>query len=144
MRTCLLALLLIAAVAGLQPAAAVEKPIIQHVSASAAPKKAPPRGLSDATIEQTIRMKLSKSKIGQDKFTVRVQNGVAYWDGKTDVIQHKGAATRMAKASGATSVVNHIKISDAARQKAADRLHKGSGAAVPRATVQRPTVAAPK
>ena len=62
-----------------------------------AAKKSPPGGLSDATVEQKIRTKLAKSKIGADKFTVKVQGGVAYWDGKTDVIQHKGAATRMAK-----------------------------------------------
>jgi hypothetical protein len=144
MRIQLFACLLIVAFAGSLPAAAVDKPITMKVSASAPAKNAPPRGLSDATIEQTIRMKLAKSKIGADKFTVRVQNGVAYWEGKTDVIQHKGAATRMAKTAGAVAVVNHIQISDAARRRAADRLKgKASAAGVPKATVVRPTVSTP-
>ncbi len=80
---------------------------------------------SDAVIEAAIRAKLAKSKIGKDGFKVRVQGGVAYWDGRTDVIQHKGAATRMAKAAGAKAVVNHIQISEAARAKAAGRLEAG-------------------
>jgi hypothetical protein len=140
MRTFLLACVLIAALAGSTPAVSADKPIIMTVSASAPVKNAPPRGLSDATIEQTIRMKLAKSKIGKDGFKVRVQNGVAYWEGKTDVIQHKGAATRMAKTAGAVAVVNHIQISEAARRKAADRLRAKAGAAgaPPKATVVRP------
>src|ERR1700742_2071301 len=55
----------------------------------------------DKAIEATIKAKLAKSKIGQDGLTVRVQGGVAYWDGTTNVVQHKGSATRMAKAAGA-------------------------------------------
>ena len=46
-------------------------------------------------------------------------------EGKTDVMQRKGAATRMARSAGAKKVVNRIQISDAARQKASDRLAKG-------------------
>jgi hypothetical protein len=68
---------------------------------------------------------LAKSKIGADGFKVHVQGGVATWEGRTDVIQHKGAATRMAKTAGAVAVVNHIQISDAARQRASDNLEKG-------------------
>jgi hypothetical protein len=79
-------------------------------------------------------MKLAKSKIGLDKFTIKVQGGVAFWEGKTDVIQHKGAATRMARTAGATAVVNNIQISEAGRRKAS---HNSSGA-VPRAAVKRP------
>jgi hypothetical protein len=79
----------------------------------------------DKAIEAKIRAKLGKSKIGKDGFTVRVQGGVAYWDGSTSVIQHKGAATRMAKTAGARLVVNNIKISDAAKQQAADNLEQG-------------------
>ncbi|HEY3840683.1 MAG TPA: BON domain-containing protein, partial [Bryobacteraceae bacterium] len=100
-------------------------------------RNAPSSGLSDAQIEQKIRIKLAKSKIGADKFTVRVQGGVAFWEGKTNVIQHKGAATRMAKTAGAVAVVNHIQISDEARMKAA---HTLSGT-VPKATVKRPASA---
>ena len=79
----------------------------------------------DRVIEATIRDKLAKSKIGKDGFTVRVQGGVAYWEGATNVIQHKGSATRMAKAAGARRVVNNIKVSDAAKQNAADHLDQG-------------------
>ncbi len=79
----------------------------------------------DAQIQTEIRARLAKSVIGKDGFTVRVQGGVAYWDGTTDVVQHKGAATRMAKSAGAKKVVNNIKIDDAAKQKAAGNLKQG-------------------
>ena len=96
---------------------------------TAAPKKAAPaQGTSaqdDRQIEATIRAKLAKSKIGKDGFTVRVQGGIAYWEGKTDVVQHKGSATRMAKTAGARMVVNNIKVSDEAKAKAAANLDEG-------------------
>jgi hypothetical protein len=66
---------------------------------------------SDAEIEATIKAKLAKSKIGKDGLQVHVKNGIATWTGATSVMQHKGAATRMAKTAGATQVVNNIKIS---------------------------------
>ncbi|HEX5226974.1 MAG TPA: BON domain-containing protein [Bryobacteraceae bacterium] len=65
---------------------------------------------SDAEIEATIKAKLAKSKIGKDGFQVHVKDGVATWAGSTSVMQHKGAATRMAKAAGAIQVVNNIKV----------------------------------
>lgn len=81
--------------------------------------------LTDAQIEAAIRLKLAKSKIAADKFQFHVQGGVATIEGRTDVIQHKGAATRMAKTAGALAVVNHIQISDAAKQRAEANLAKG-------------------
>lgn len=91
--------------------------------------KAPaPQGTTapeDAQIEAEIRGRLAKSLIGKDKFTVRVQGGVAYWEGTTDVVQHKGSATRMAKSAGAKKVVNNIKIGEAAKQKASGNLEEG-------------------
>ena len=81
--------------------------------------------MSDAEIERLIRTKLAKSKIGKDGFTMQVKGGVVTWEGATNVIQHKGAATRMARTAGAAQVVNNIKISDAARQKAAGNLAGG-------------------
>lgn len=78
--------------------------------------------MSDAEIDHIIRAKLAKSKIGKDGFTASVKGGVVTWEGSTNVIQHKGAATRMARTAGASEVINHIKISDAARQKAAGNL----------------------
>jgi osmotically-inducible protein OsmY len=77
---------------------------------------------SDAEIEATIKAKLAKSKIGKDGFQVHVKNGIATWTGATGVMQHKGAATRMAKTAGAVEVVNNIKISDEAKAKAAGNL----------------------
>ncbi len=81
--------------------------------------------ISDAQVEAAIRAKFAKSKINADKFTVHVQGGVATIEGRTDVIQHKGTATRMAKTAGAVAVNNHIQISDAARQAAANNLEQG-------------------
>ena len=96
---------------------------------STAAKKAPPaqgtNSQQDKQIEAAIKAKLEKSKIGKDGFTVRVQGGVATWEGATTVLQHKGAATRMAKTAGAKAVVNHIKVSDSAKQKAEDNLDQG-------------------
>lgn len=80
---------------------------------------------SDSIIEATIRAKFAKSKINVEKFQVHVQGGVATIEGKTNVIQHKGTATRLAKSGGAIAVNNHIQISDAAKQKAADNLDQG-------------------
>src|SRR5690242_5623481 len=77
---------------------------------------------SDAEIEATIKAKLAKSKIGKDGFQVHVKNRVATWTGTTNVMQHKGAATRMAKTAGASQVVNNIKVSETAREQAAGNL----------------------
>ncbi len=81
--------------------------------------------LSDAQLEAAIRAKFAKSKINADKFTVRVQGGVATIEGKTDVLQHKGTATRMCKTAGAVAVNNRVQVSDAAKQKAAGNLEQG-------------------
>jgi hypothetical protein len=78
---------------------------------------------SDAEIEATIRAKLAKSKIGKDGFQVHVKDRVATWTGFTSVMQHKGAATRMAKAAGAIQVVNNIKISDEGTLRAKGNLN---------------------
>jgi hypothetical protein len=91
-------------------------------------KVPPPQGTTapqDVQIETEIRTRLAKSVIGKDGLTVRVQGGVAYWDGTTNVVQHKGAATRMAKSAGAKKVVNNIKVGEDAKQKAAGNLEQG-------------------
>jgi len=108
--------------AALPARAADQKPDQTHQRA--APTKAAPK-LSDRELETLIRAKFAKSKINADKFTVHVQGGVATVEGRTDVIQHKGVATRMCKTAGAIAVNNHIQISDAARQKAAGNLEQG-------------------
>ena len=81
---------------------------------------------TDAQIDATIRAKLAKSKIGKDGFRFKVARGVVTWEGKTDVVQHKGSATRMAKTAGAVQVVNNIQISANAKAKAAANLKKVS------------------
>jgi len=81
---------------------------------------------SDAQIESTIRTKLAKSKIGKDGFRFRVQHGVVTWEGSTNVVQHKGSATRMAKAAGAIQVINNIQISASAKEKAASNLKRAA------------------
>jgi osmotically-inducible protein OsmY len=91
-------------------------------------KPLPAQGTSsqeDKAIEAKIQAKLEKSKIGKDGIKVHVQGGVATWEGTTEVLQHKGAATRMAKAAGAKAVANNIKVSDAAKSKAGDNLDSG-------------------
>ena len=56
---------------------------------------------------------------------MKSSGGVVTLEGKTDVIQHKGSATRMARTAGAREVRNKIQIGDAARKAAADNLEKG-------------------
>ena len=51
-----------------------------------------------------------------EKYQVHVQGGVATIEGKTEVVQHKGVATRLAKSAGAVAVVNHIQVSKAGRR----------------------------
>lgn len=94
---------------------------------------------SDAEIEATIKAKLSKSKIGKEGFQVHVKDGVATWTGATSIMQHKGAATRMAKAAGAIHVVNNIKVSEADGSKTAGNL-----SAAPRHVQVTPAAAPPK
>lgn len=95
------------------------------VRARPAPARPATNQLTDAQLEAEIRARLARSKIGADKFQVHVQGGVATIDGKTDVLQHKGAVTRMAKSAGALTVRNRIQLSDAARQRAAANLTEG-------------------
>lgn len=90
---------------------------------TAARPPAPAR--SDADIEKDIRARFARSKIGPEKYQVHVQGGAATIEGKTDVIQHKGVATRLARLGGATSVSNHIQVSEAAKEKAAQNLATG-------------------
>jgi osmotically-inducible protein OsmY len=81
---------------------------------------------TDAQLDATIRAKLAKSKIGKDGFRFKVARGVVTWEGNTGVVQHKGAATRMARTAGAVQVVNNIQISADAKAKAAAHLKKAS------------------
>ena len=79
---------------------------------------------TDAQLDAAIRAKLAKSKIGKDGFKFKVQRGVVTWEGTTNVVQHKGSATRMARSAGAVQVVNNIQVSAAAKARAAGNLKK--------------------
>ena len=96
-----------------------------HQRPAASSRAAAPAAKSDAQIEAAIRARFAKSKIDMDHFTVHVQGGVATIEGRTDVIQHKGVATRLAKTAGAAAVNNRVQPSEAARSKAAANLAKG-------------------
>ena len=132
------ALVLVAAFAGLSQAASVA-PTTGSGASKPAVRTAPQHTLSDAQIERNIRARLAKSKMAAtEHFTVTVHDGVAVLEGKSNVIQHKGVATRLAKLGGAIAVQNHIQISDEAKAKAAARLakYRNAGNAAPqRATV---------
>jgi len=79
---------------------------------------------SDSQIDAIIRTKLAKSKIGKDGFKSKVARGIVTWEGNTNVAQHKGSATRMARTAGAVQVVNNIQVSAAGKAKAAAGLKK--------------------
>lgn len=124
------ALAFLAAVAGLSQTRPVAKP--GSIKTSNTAPAAHSRGkagvqpaLSDAELEKAIRARFAKSKISTDKFEAHVQGGVATLEGRTDVVQHKGTATRLAKSAGAKQVVNRIQVSQAAKDKAAANLAKG-------------------
>jgi hypothetical protein len=115
-----LAVLLLSA--GLGNAATPVK-TVAPVRRTTAPVRLAPR--PDAQVEQSIKARLAASKISSNHFQVHVQHGVATLEGKTDVLQHKGTATRLARSAGATQVVNHIAVSQAAKDKAAKNLATG-------------------
>jgi hypothetical protein len=119
-RILMAAVLCVAAVAG----AADQRPVPPHERA-APPKAVAKSGLNDAQLEAAIRARFGRSKIDADHFKVHVQGGVATIEGHTDVIQHKGVATRLAKNAGAVAVTNRIEIGEAARAKAAGNLEQG-------------------
>jgi hypothetical protein len=110
---------------------------------------AAPPPLGDSAIQAAIQAKFAKSKIGEDKFKVTVKAGVAYIEGKTDIPQRKGVATRLAKTGGAKEVVNRIEVGEAARRKLTERLQKAREAKPPTtpkppaASVSKPVAAAP-
>ena len=79
---------------------------------------------------------MAESSVGEDGFTIHVRGGVATLDGRTNVMQHKGVATRYAKKAGALAVVNNIQISDAAKQKALANLERGRQTRMKRASLK--------
>jgi hypothetical protein len=114
------ALFLCVVAAGGQATTSHQRPAVPAGSSknAGAPK------LSDAQLEAAIRAKFAKSK-SASSFTVHVQGGIATIEGKTDVVQHKGVATRMAKTAGAVAVNNRVQVSEAGKKKAAGNLEEG-------------------
>jgi hypothetical protein len=112
-------LLIILPVAAAALAGGERKPLPRaaHATTEARPE--------DREIEEAIRARFAKSKIAPNRFSVRVQGGVATLEGRTEVIQHKGVATRLARLAGARQVINRIEVSQAAREKASANLAKG-------------------
>jgi hypothetical protein len=106
---------------------------------AAATNSAAPRP-SDADLEKAIRARFAASKISTDKFTAKVQGGIATLEGHTDVVQHKGTATRLAKSAGALAVINNIEIGQEAKDKAQANLESGRR----RAQVKRSETAVPR
>jgi hypothetical protein len=105
--------------------APAETPARKPASAAPAAARGNATAQTDAQVEKKFRERFASSKIAGDKFTIRVQGGVATLEGRTNVVQHKGVATRMAKAAGAAQVLNHIQISEEAKQAAAKNLAQG-------------------
>ena len=120
---------LVAALVGLSHAGPAAKPVsTKKAVTQAAESRNRTTGnaaQSDAELEKAIRARFAKSKIAEDKFEVHVQGGKAVIEGTTNVLQHKGTATRLARSMGAEEVVNNIQPSEEARQKAANNLTKG-------------------
>ncbi|HVN04255.1 MAG TPA: BON domain-containing protein [Bryobacteraceae bacterium] len=98
-------------------------PVRRTTAVPAGRAKAP--AISDAELEKSIRARFAASKISTHHFQVHVQGGVATIEGQTDVLQHKGTATRLAKNAGAVKVVNHVAVSQAAKDKARKNLASG-------------------
>ena len=123
----------------------------------AGPGRATPAGVTavestkrvfpDSQIERNIRAKLAKGKLNTDHFTVSVKNGIATFEGRTGIIQHKGSATRIAHTSGAPVVHNNIVISDEAKAKAAAKLEairpSHAGSAIAESTAGAPGPSGP-
>jgi osmotically-inducible protein OsmY len=95
-----------------------------------APKKTEARAAArppwkDTELRKAVEARLARSAIASDHFKVTVTDGVVHITGTTNVMQHKGVATRLAHSVGAKDVRNEIEVSKAARRKAAEQLTRG-------------------
>lgn len=95
-------------------------------AAWAAPEPAvkPKPQLRDAELRDAILVRFGRSKAADEHFQVHVQGGTATITGKTDIVQRKASATRMAKAAGAREVLNKIEVSAAGKTKASAGLRR--------------------
>lgn len=108
--------LCLAAMSPWSPAQPPSQPPAQRREAA---KPAP--ALGDEALQRAIARRFAASKIGQNGFAVTVRGGVATLTGTAQVPQHKGVATRLAKAAGAREVVNQIEISPASKPRSQAR-----------------------
>src|SRR5438132_5302533 len=129
----LLYCLALLAIAGLSQTPPAARPVTKKSASGSS-------AANDAALEKDIRARFARSKINADKFEVHVQGGVATITGKTDVLQRKGTATRLARTAGAVQVVNQVQVSNAAKQRASQNLASGGR----RAQVKRSEVAGRK
>ena len=110
---------------GMGYAATKTLPPARLTTAPAAATRPRQAAMSDAEMEKAIRARFAASKISTHHFQVHVQGGVATIEGQSDVLQHKGVATRLAKSAGAVKVVNRVAVSQAAKDKASKNLASG-------------------
>ncbi len=71
-------------------------------------------GTPDATVENRLRARLARSSLRSEPVRVRVVQGVAILEGSVSTPQRKGAATRLARSSGASSVENRLQVGTSA------------------------------
>lgn len=83
----------------------------------------------DTELRKAVEARFARSAIAADHFKVEATDGVVHITGATDVMQHKGVATRLARSVGAKEVRNDVEVSQAAREKAAAQLTRGRKAA---------------
>ena len=125
MNISMIALFLLATLPGFSATQPTAKPAPATKKTAATRGSADRLAPNDAELEKAIRARFAASKIGADKFEVHVQGGRATLTGNTGVLQHKGTATRLARAAGAKDVENKIEPSEAAKAKAGANLAKG-------------------
>jgi hypothetical protein len=80
--------------------------------------------IRDNDLRDAILARFAKSKSAADHFQVHVQGRTATITGRTDIVQHKASATRMAKSAGAQQVLNNIQVSAAGKAKASEGLRR--------------------
>ncbi len=107
-------------------------------AAKAAAKTTQTPKISDADLEKAINAKFLASKISTDKFKAHVQGGVATLEGYTEVVQHKGTATRLWPSPPARWLSSTI-LRSARPPRTKHRPIWIAAAAAPRSSEARPT-----
>jgi osmotically-inducible protein OsmY len=66
----------------------------------------------DGVIQRRLQLRMARSSLRHDTVSIRVAGGVATLEGFVENSQRKGLATRFARESGASEVVNLLRIND--------------------------------